>query len=86
MDDNDKDRRTLRQLEEEMNATTNKRWREGIERPMARFKEMIRGLVDAQVRGAQVRASDSESSGVRERELLGGEQQSGMGLPQVAVE
>ena len=81
MDDNDEDRQTLRQLEEEMNATTDKRWREGIERQMTRYEEMIRGLVDAQVRGAQVRASDQESSGAREREEIGGEQQSGMRLP-----
>ena len=51
-----------------MNATTDKRWREGIERQMTRFKEMIWGLVDAQVRGAQV-----WTSGAREREELGGE-------------
>ena len=75
----------MRQLAEEMNATADKRWREGIERQMTKFEEMIRGLVDAQVRGAQVRASDLESSGVREREELGGEQQSGMRLPQVEV-
>ena len=85
MDDNDGDKQTLRQLVEEMNATTDKRWREGIERQMARFEEMIRGLVNAQVRGAQVRASDPESSGARERDKLGGEQQSRMGLPQVGV-
>ena len=58
MDDNDGDRQTLRQLAEEMNATTDKRWREGIERQMTRFEEKIWGLVDAQVRGAQVRTND----------------------------
>ena len=64
MNDNDGDMQTLRQLAEEMNATADKRWREGIDRQMARFEEMIRGLVDAHVRGAQVRASDPESSRV----------------------
>lgn len=54
MDDNDGDRQILRQLAKEMNATTDKRWREGIERQMEKFEEMIRGLVDAQVRGTQV--------------------------------
>ena len=34
---------------------------------------MIRGLIDAQVRGAHVRASDLEGSETREREELGGE-------------
>ena len=53
MDDNDGDRQTLCQLAEEMNAMADIKWREGIERHMAKF-EMIRGLVDAQVRGAQV--------------------------------
>ena len=41
---------------------------------MAKFEEMVRGLINAQVRGAQVRASDPGSSGAREREELGGEQ------------
>ena len=54
MDDNDGDRQTLCQLAEEMNAMADIKWREGIERQMARFEKMIRGLVDAQVRGAQV--------------------------------
>ena len=47
MDDNDGDKQTFRQLAEEMNATTDKRWRERIERQMAKFEEMIKGLVDA---------------------------------------
>ena len=42
----------MRQLAEEMNAMIDKRWRKGIKRQMARFKEMIKGLVDAQVRGS----------------------------------
>ena len=75
----------MRQLAKEINATTDKRWREGIERQMARFEEMIKDLVNAQVIGAQVRTSDLESSGAREKEKLGGEQHSGMGLPQVGV-
>jgi len=63
MDDNHGDRHTLRQLAKEMNATVDKRWREWIKRQMARFEEMIRGLVDAQVRGAHVKASHPEGSG-----------------------
>lgn len=51
MDDDDRDRQTLSQLTEEMNATVNKRWREMIERKMSRFEKMIKGQVDAQVRG-----------------------------------
>ena len=54
MDDNDEDMQTLSQLVEEMNATADKRWRKWIERQMTRFEEMIKGLVDAQVRGSQV--------------------------------
>ena len=54
MDDNDGEMQTLCQLAEEMNATADKRWREWIERQMERFEEMIKGLVDAQVRGPQV--------------------------------
>lgn len=51
MDDDDGDRQTLSQLAEEMNATVNKRWREMIERQMSRFEEMIKGQVNAQVKG-----------------------------------
>lgn len=58
MNDDDGDRQTLHQLVEEINATADKRWKEGIERQMARLEEMIKGLVDAQVRGTQVRTSD----------------------------
>lgn len=44
-----------------------------VERQMERFEEMIKGLVDAQVRGNQVWNDDPESSKVRERGELSGE-------------
>ena len=50
--DDDRDRQTLCQLAEEINAIADKRWKVGIERQMASFEEMIKGLVDAQVRGS----------------------------------
>lgn len=52
---------------------------------MARFEEIIKGLVDAQVRGTQVQTSDLESSRAREREELNGEQHNEIGLPQIKV-
>lgn len=85
MNDDDGDRQTLHQLAEEINATADKSWKKGIERQMARFEEMIKGLVDAQVRGTQVRTSDPESSRARKREELSGEQHSKIGLPQLKV-
>lgn len=61
MNDDDGDRQTLHYLVDEINATADKRWKKGIERQMERFEEIIKGLVDAQVRGTQVRTSDLES-------------------------
>lgn len=51
VDNDDKDKQTLCQMAEEANVVVDKRWREVVDRHMARFKEMTKGLVDAQVRG-----------------------------------
>ena len=68
--DDDRDRQTLCQLAEEINAIADKRWKVGIERQMASFEEMIKGLVDSQVRGAQIRNSDPESRGEEKEKSL----------------
>lgn len=73
IDSDDENRKTLHQMAEEVNATADKRWREGVKRQMARFEEMGKGMVVAQVKGTQVLSGDQGSSRARERNELGGE-------------